>query len=96
MNVVKLQHLLLLKLARRNLWNAGSPQLFQIMALLTPEAQVSIKIHKDRYQWTDPQTDETVKDGCSLLNKVLKLMHPDVQANVYMEIAEIKLIKPVD
>jgi hypothetical protein len=41
----------------------------QVMALLTPEAQASIKIHKDAYQWTDPQTDETVKNGCSLLNK---------------------------
>jgi hypothetical protein len=67
----------------------------QVMALLTPEAQASIKIHKDVYHWTDPQTDETVKDGCSLLNKVLKLMHPDVQANVYMEFAKTKSIKPV-
>jgi hypothetical protein len=68
----------------------------QVMTLLTPEAQASIKIHKDAYQSTDPQTDETVKDGCSLLNKVLKLMHPDTQANVYMELAKIKSIKPVN
>jgi hypothetical protein len=59
------------------------------MALLTPEAQASIKIHKDVYQWMDPQTDEPVKDGCSLLGKVLKLMHPDIQANVYMELTKI-------
>jgi hypothetical protein len=64
--------------------------------LLTPEAQASFKIHKDAYQWMDPQTDETVKDGCSLLNKVLKLICPDVQANIYMELAKIKSIKPVD
>jgi hypothetical protein len=38
----------------------------------------------------DPQTDETVEDGHSLLNKFLKLMRPDVQANVYMELAKIK------
>ncbi len=66
------------------------------MALLTPEAQASIKIHKDAYQWTNPQTDETFKDGCSLLNKVLKLIRPDVQANVYMELSKIKSIKPVN
>jgi hypothetical protein len=65
----------------------------QVMALLTPEAQVSIIIHKDVYQWTDPQTDETVKNGRSLLNDVLKLMCLDVQANVYIELAKIKLIK---
>ncbi len=40
----------------------------QVMALLTPEAQASIKIHKDVYQWMDPQTDETVAYGHSLLN----------------------------
>ncbi len=68
----------------------------QVMALLTPEAQASIKIHKNAYLWTDPQTDELIKDGCSLLNKALKLMRSDVQANVYMEFVKIKSIKPVD
>ncbi len=68
----------------------------QVMALLTPEAQASIKIHKDVYQWMDPQTDETVKDGRSLLNKVLKVMQPDAQANVYMKLSKIELIKPVN
>jgi hypothetical protein len=68
----------------------------QVMALLTSEAQASIKIHKDAYLWMDLQTDETVKDGCSLLNEVLKLMCPDVQANVYVELAKIKSIKPVN
>jgi hypothetical protein len=63
--------------------------------LLTPEAQASIKINKDAYQWMDPQTDETVKYSCSLLNKALKLMCPDVQANVYMELEKIKSIKSV-
>ncbi len=66
------------------------------MALLTPEAQASIKIHKKVYSWTDPLTNEIVKDGCLLLNEVLKLMCPDVQANVYMELAKIKSIKPID
>jgi len=68
----------------------------QVMALLKPEAQASIKVHKEAYQLTDPQTDETVEDGHSLLNKVLTLMCPDVQANVYMELSKIKSIKPVD
>jgi hypothetical protein len=68
----------------------------QVMALLMPEAQASIEIHKNAYLWTDPQTDELVKDGRSLLNKALKLMHPDVQANVYMELVKIKWIKLVD
>jgi hypothetical protein len=40
--------------------------------------------------------DEIVEDGCSLLNEVLKLMHLDVQANVYMELAKIKSIKPIN
>jgi hypothetical protein len=68
----------------------------QVMVLLMPEAQASIKIHKNAYLWTNPQTNELVEDGRLLLNKALKLMHPDVQANVYMEIVKIKLIKPVD
>jgi hypothetical protein len=96
--VVKLQHLLLLKSARRNLWNPRKSTILslQVMALLTPEAQASIKIHKDTYQWTDPQTDKTVKGSRSLLNKALKLMHPDIQANVYMKNLPNKSIKPVN
>jgi hypothetical protein len=64
--------------------------------MLTPEAQIAIKIHKNKYQWTDPLPKKTIDDGCSLLNEVLKLMHPDVQMNVYAELAKIKSIKPVD
>jgi hypothetical protein len=66
------------------------------MQLLTPEAQVGIKIHKQKFQWIDPFSDETVDNGCLLLNKVLKMMHPDVQTNVYAELTKIKSIKPVD
>ncbi len=55
----------------------------QNMQLLSPEAQVSIKTHKQKFQWTDPLPNETIDDGCSLLHKVLKLMRPDVQSNVY-------------
>jgi hypothetical protein len=68
----------------------------QVMQLLTPEAQIAIKINKKKYQWTDPLTEETIDDGRSLLNEVLKLMRPDVQTNVYAELAKIKSIKPVD
>ncbi len=64
--------------------------------MLTPEAKVALKIHKDRYQWTDPLPNKTIDDGCSLLNKVLKLMRPNVQTNVYAKLAKIKSIKPVD
>ncbi len=64
------------------------------MALLTPEAQNLIKIHKKAYQWTDPISDKIVTDGRYLLNKVLKLMRLDVQTNVYAELAKIKAIKP--
>jgi hypothetical protein len=68
----------------------------QIMQMLTLEAQIAIKIHKNRYQWTDPLPNKTIDDGCSLLNEVFKLMRPDVQMNVYTELAKIKSIKPVD
>ena len=68
----------------------------QVMQLLTPEAQIAIKINKKKYQWTDPLSEETIDDGRSLLNEVLKLMRPDVQTNVYAELAKIKSIKPVD
>jgi hypothetical protein len=37
-----------------------------------------------------------VVDSRSLLNEVLKLMRPDIQTNVYAELAKIKNIKPVD
>jgi hypothetical protein len=50
----------------------------QVMALLTPNAQTSIKIQENAYQWIDPLSDEIVVDGCLLLNEALKLMHPDV------------------
>jgi hypothetical protein len=68
----------------------------QIMEMLTPEAQVAIKLHKNKYQWVDPLPNETIDDGRSLLNEVLKLICPDVQTNVYAELAKIKTIKPVD
>jgi hypothetical protein len=68
----------------------------QVMALLTPEAQNSIKIHKKAFQWIDPITDEIITDGHSLISEVLRLMHPDVQMNVYAELAKIKAIKPAD
>ncbi len=70
----------------------------QVMALLTPEAQNSIKINKKAFQWIDPIfiSDEIITDGHSLLNEVLKLMRPDVQTNIYAELAKIKAIKPAD
>jgi hypothetical protein len=68
----------------------------QIMQLLTPEAQIGIKIHKQKFQWIDPFSNETIDDGHLLINEVLKMMHPDVQTNVYAELAKIKSIKPVD
>ncbi len=64
--------------------------------MLTPEAQIANKIHKNGYQWTDPLPNKTIDDGCSLLNKVLKLIHLDAQTNVYAELAKIKSITPVD
>ena len=68
----------------------------QIMPMLTPEAQIGIKIYKDKYQGTDPLSNETIDDGRSHLNKVLKLMCLDVPMNVYAELAKIKSIKPGD
>jgi len=67
-----------------------------IMALLTPDGQASIKIQENTYQWIDPLSDEIMVDGRLLLNEALKLMCPDVQTNVYAELAKIKAIKPVD
>jgi hypothetical protein len=66
----------------------------QVMALLIPEAQNSIKIHKKAFQWIDPISDEIITDGHSLLSQVLEPMHPDVQTNIYTELAKIKTIKP--
>ena len=51
---------------------------------------------ENAYQWIDPLSDEIVVDDCSLFNKALKLMCPDVQTNAYAELAKIKAIKPVD
>ena len=66
------------------------------MEMLTPEAQVAIKLHKNKYQWINPLPNKTIDNGRSLLNEVLKLIRPDVQTNVYAELAKIKTIKPVD
>jgi hypothetical protein len=66
------------------------------MEMLTQEAQTAIKIHKNKHQWVDPLANETIDDGHSLLNEVLKLIRPDVQTNVYAELAKIKTIKPVN
>jgi hypothetical protein len=49
----------------------------QIMQLLTPEAQIAIKINKKKYQWTDPLTEETINESHSLLNEVLR-QHSEV------------------
>ncbi len=57
---------------------------------------MAIKIHKKKFQGSDPLPNEKIDDGCSLLHKVLKLMRPDVQTNVYSELAKIKSVKPVD
>ncbi len=65
-----------------------------VMALLTPDAP-TIKIQENLFQWIDLLSDEIVINGCSLLNEALKLMHPDVQTNVYAELAKIKAPKPV-
>ncbi len=69
---------------------------YQVVALLTPEGQSSIKLWEKAYQWTDPLSDKIVLDGRALLNETLKLMRPNVQTNVYAELAKIKAIKPVD
>jgi hypothetical protein len=60
--------------------------------MLTPEAQIALKINKNRYQWIDRSLNKTIEDGCSLLNKVLKLMRPDVQMNVYAELAKSRAL----
>ena len=41
-------------------------------------------------------SNKIIDDSCSLLNEVLKMMRPDVETNVYAELAKIKSIKPVN
>jgi hypothetical protein len=48
------------------------------MEMLTPQAQIAIKLHKSKFQWTEPLPNKTIDDGCSILNEVLKLMRPDI------------------
>ena len=61
------------------------------MEMLTLKVQIAITLHKNKYQWVDPFPND-----CSLLSKVLKLICPDVQMNIYAVLAKIKTIKPVD
>jgi hypothetical protein len=68
----------------------------QVMALLTNKAQATIKVLENSYQWINPISDKIVIDSHLILNKTLKLMHPDIQMNVYAKLAKIKVIKPVD
>ncbi len=67
-----------------------------MIQLLSPEVQVAIKIHKNKFQWTDPLPNELIDDGYSLLHEVLKLMRPEVQTNVYSKLVKIKSNKLVD
>jgi hypothetical protein len=67
-----------------------------VMALMTTDAQAIIKNQENLFQWIDPLSDRIVVDGRSLHNEALKLMRPDVQRNVYAELAKIKATKPVD
>ncbi len=67
-----------------------------VMVLMTPNAQATIKIQENLFQWIDPFSNEIVIDGCSILNEALKLMCPDIQTNVYAELAKIKAVKPID
>ena len=69
---------------------------YQVMALLTPDGQVAIKIQENACQWFESLSNEIVVDGGLLLNEALKLMRPGVQTNVYAEPAKIKAIKPVN
>jgi hypothetical protein len=68
------------------------------MQLLTPEAQIGIKIHKQKFQCTDPFSNKTIDDGDArlLLNKVLKMMRPEVKTNAYAGLAKIRSIKPIN
>jgi hypothetical protein len=68
----------------------------QVMALLTNEAQATIKVLENLYQWIDPVSYKILIGGRSILNETLKLMHPDIQTNVYAKLAKIKAIKPVN
>jgi hypothetical protein len=68
----------------------------QNIQFLTPKVHVGIKIHKKKFQWTDPLPNKTINDGRSLLNEVLKMMCPDIQTNKYAELAKIKSIKPIN
>jgi hypothetical protein len=36
---------------------------FQVMAMLSPDAQATIKIQENAYQWIDPLSNEVVVDG---------------------------------
>ena len=51
---------------------------YQIMEMLTPGAQIAIKLHKNKYQWVESLSNETIDEGHSLLNEVLKLICPGV------------------
>jgi hypothetical protein len=62
----------------------------QVMALLTNNAQATIKALENSYKWIDPISDEIVIDTRSILNETLKLMRPDIQKNIYAKLAKIK------
>ncbi len=68
----------------------------QVLALMTNKAQATIKVLENQYQWINPISDKVMIDCHSILNETLILMHPDVQTNVYVKLAKIKTIKPVD
>ncbi len=40
----------------------------QVMALLTHEAQATIKVLENLYQWIDPISEKIMIDGRSILN----------------------------
>ncbi len=61
---------------------------YQIMQLLTNEAQIGITIHKQKFQWTDPFPNETIDDSRLILNEDLKMMRSDIQTNVYAELSK--------
>jgi hypothetical protein len=77
-------------------WKSTTILSYQVMALLTPEAQATIEIQVHAYQWIDPMSNKIVVDDCLLLDEALKLMHPNNKTNVYAVLAKIKTIKPVD
>ena len=66
----------------------------QCMALIGEDRRKALKVHRKKYEWWDPVSDELVFGGLMIIFLILKKMRPSVMVSTIKEIKKMKTIWP--